>query len=175
MLLNLKDRFALIDKAQEQVVQKAQKRAVTKPSRSTKIIKQVHDLKLAYDEAKAFNLPKVQGLQPYYALIEAIAKTAPGFAYNQDRQLIKHLEKDPLRPGFKEMIREFRDIQRLQVARALACLRYSAFLNASFQGQDTNRNLVIPKYIYRNNYLFKNCYYLIPKRRPASQKLNVNV
>jgi hypothetical protein len=69
MILNLRRRFAPLDKAREQDVLMAWKKAIKKPIKGTEIEKWVQDLKIAYDRAVELNLPAISSINLYYELI----------------------------------------------------------------------------------------------------------
>jgi hypothetical protein len=69
MMSNLRRRFAPSDKAREQDVLTAWKKAIKKPIKGMEIEKWVQDLETAYDRAVELNLPAISGINPHYELI----------------------------------------------------------------------------------------------------------
>jgi len=166
MMRNLKNRFAPTDKAREQEVSNAWLMATNKPQRGKSIEKWVGDLESAYDEAVEFELPEVQGLHPHYALTMAVKDIAPSFSYDWNKVLIKHTSADANSISFQGMIKEFRDLRRLNESQAAPRARHGAFA-ASFQGQNADGSPKVYKCIYAEEHRYARCLYLIPEIRPS--------
>ena len=132
------------------------------------------DLESAYDEAVEFELPEVQGLHPHYALTMAVKDIAPSFSYDWNKVLIKHTSADANSISFQGMIKEFRDLRRLNESQAAPRARHGAFA-ASFQGQNADGSPKVYKCICAEEHRYARCLYLIPEIRPSRWKPNPTI
>jgi hypothetical protein len=174
MLEKLKRRFAPSDKARQNEVARSWQRAVQRPKRGTAVTTWLSELETAYDEAVEYKLPEVQGLHAHYALTAATVDIDSSFSHDWDRQLLRFTEEDPLRPRFRDMVQELRELKRLQASRQPSSARHGAFA-ASLQDLDSNGKPVKRKCLCDEFHLYRTCPYLIPERRPAGWKPNHSI
>ena len=116
MMSNLRRRFAPSDKAREQDVLTAWKKAIKKPTKGTEIEKWVQDLETAYDRAVELNLPAISGINPHYELIWAISDLTPELAGNLKIKLSEIINDDAELVLLREEIRKFRNLWRINRA-----------------------------------------------------------
>ena len=116
MLFNLKNRFALSDWAREHKVVNDWIKAVRRPARGIDIKKWLQDLETLYDKAVELRIPDVHGTRPHFAFTNAVLELSNTFAESWDIKLLRIADNDASTVPFKEMVREFRDLCRINNA-----------------------------------------------------------
>ena len=167
MLSNLKNRFAPTDWAREHKVVNDWIKVVRRPTRGVEVEKWLQDLETAYDKAVELAIPDVHGTRPHFAFTNAVLELSSTFAESWDIKLLRITDDDASTVPFKDMVREFRDLCRINKARTKPVHgRHGAF-PTSLQGVDANGTPKVYKCICGEEHRYAQCRYLVPSTRMA--------
>src|SRR6266487_1526576 len=170
MLFNLKNRFAPTDWAREHEVVNGWLKAVRRPTQGVEVEKWLQDLETAYDKAVELHIPDVHRTRPHFAFTNAVLDLSSTFAESWDIKLLRITDDDASTVLFKDMVREFRDLCRINKARTKPVHgRHGAF-PTSLQGTEADGTPKVYKCICGEEHRYAQCRYLIPSTRAAGWK-----
>lgn len=174
MMVNLKQRFAPTDKARELTTTAQWLDAIATPKQGTNLEQWLQTLQSAYDLAVEQDVPYVAGLQAHYAFTNAIAAFNSQFADRWEENLNELAEEEAQSIPFAELVRRFRNTQRLHKSRAKVTARHGAF-GATLNGMNANGTTEDPPCVCGQKHRYSKCFYLIESIRPSGWRPNQDV